>query len=299
MLLAAGAWWVLRQPFFPIARHQGRRRGDAQQRRHPARQRGAAAHGNFFTVDLARARTAFESVPWVRSAVVRREFPNKLRVHADRAGAGGQLGATKPSSKLINGFGDVFEANVAEVDDKLPRLDGLIEQAGQVLGMYRVLQPMFAALRLRASTTLTLSSRGSWKVVLDSGAADRTGPRARAKKWRPGCKALPEDRDPGRGPVPPDGGGRRRRRSAPQRRLCVAVARRHHRGLARGPKKNQVDEYRGHIQCPKNTKTLVCGPRHRHRQGDGGRGRGTARRRAQARGARHRAEQWPRSAAWW
>ena len=124
--------------------------------------------GNFFTIDLARARAAFESVPWVRSAVVRREFPNKLRVTLTEQVPVATWG-DEAGSKLINGFGDVFEANVAEVDDSLPRLDGPIEQAGQVLGMYRVLQPQFQPYDLSIDE-LTLSSRGSWKVVLDSGA---------------------------------------------------------------------------------------------------------------------------------
>ena len=31
--------------------------------------------GTFFTVDLARVRSAFEALPWVRKAVVRRDFP--------------------------------------------------------------------------------------------------------------------------------------------------------------------------------------------------------------------------------
>ena len=63
-------------------------------------------------------------------------------------------------SKLINGFGEVFEANVAEVDDQLPRLDGPPEQAGQVLGMYRVLAPLFQPYDLSIEE-LSLSSRGT------------------------------------------------------------------------------------------------------------------------------------------
>jgi cell division protein FtsQ len=35
--------------------------------------------GNFFTLDLNTARQAFESVPWVRHASVRREWPNGWR----------------------------------------------------------------------------------------------------------------------------------------------------------------------------------------------------------------------------
>jgi len=77
-------------------------------------------------------------------------------------------------SKLINGFGEVFEANVAEVDDALPRLDGPAEQAGQVLGMYRVLQPLFKPYELTIEE-LVLSSRGSWEATLVNGAVLELG----------------------------------------------------------------------------------------------------------------------------
>jgi cell division protein FtsQ len=134
--------------------------------------------GNFFTVDLARARTAFESVPWVRKAVVRREFPNKLRAtlteHVPVAHWGDEAG-----SKLINGFGEVFEANVAEVDDKLPRLDGPSEQAGRCWACT-------ACWRRCSSPT---SGRRSCAVarqlerVLDSGPCIELG-RGAARRWR-------------------------------------------------------------------------------------------------------------------
>mgnify|MGYP000960464365 FL=1 len=41
---------------------------------------GGKIKGTFFTVDLNATKAAFEAVPWVRKAVVRREFPNRLRV---------------------------------------------------------------------------------------------------------------------------------------------------------------------------------------------------------------------------
>jgi len=173
MLLAAGAWWVLRQPFFPIV---GIKVDGEVTHNNAVTLRANVApqlKGNFFTIDLLRARAAFESVPWVRSAVVRREFPNKLRVTLTEQ-VPVAIWGDEAGSKLINGFGDVFEANVAEVDDNLPRLDGPIEQAGQVLGMYRVLQPQFQPYDLSIDE-LSLSSRGSWKVVLDSGAEIELG----------------------------------------------------------------------------------------------------------------------------
>jgi len=173
VLLAAGAWWVLRQPFFPIA---GIKVDGQVTHNNVVTLRANVAPqlaGNFFTVDLARARTAFESVPWVRKAVVRREFPNKLRAtlteHVPVAHWGDDA-----ASKMVNGFGEVFEANVAEVDDKLPRLDGPVEQAGQVLGMYRLLAPLFQPYDLSIDE-LGLSSRGSWHALLDSGAVIELG----------------------------------------------------------------------------------------------------------------------------
>ena len=173
MLLAALGWWVLRQPFFPLAGIKVD--GEVTHNNVVTLRANVAPQlaGNFFTVDLARARTAFESVPWVRKAVVRREFPNKLRAtlteHVPVAHWGDEAG-----SKLINGFGEVFEANVAEVDDKLPRLDGPPEQAGQVLGMYRVLAPLFQPYDL-AIDELMLTGRGSWRAQLDTGAVLELG----------------------------------------------------------------------------------------------------------------------------
>lgn len=38
--------------------------------------------GTFFTMDLSDARHAFETLPWVRRAIVRRDFPNQIgRAH--------------------------------------------------------------------------------------------------------------------------------------------------------------------------------------------------------------------------
>ena len=173
-LLAAGAWWVLRQPFFPIAALKVD--GEVTHNSAVTLRANVAPQlaGNFFTVDLARARAAFESVPWVRQAVVRREFPNKLRAtlteHVPVAHWGEEAG-----SRLVNGYGEIFEANVGEVDDhKLPRLDGPPEQAGQVLGMYRMLMPLFAPYEIGIEE-LGLSSRGSWHVLLDTGAVLELG----------------------------------------------------------------------------------------------------------------------------
>ena len=130
--------------------------------------------GTFFTVDLARVRAAFEAVPWVRQAVVRRDFPNRLLVQLQEHKAVAYWG-TEGELQLINSFGEVFEANVGEVEqDMLPRLHGPVGQSADVLQMYRSLAPLFVAMELSLDQ-LELTGRGSWRARLETGAEIEMG----------------------------------------------------------------------------------------------------------------------------
>lgn len=130
--------------------------------------------GSLFTLDLARARSAFEALPWVRRAVVRREFPNRLRVQLQEHHAVAYWGA-EDESLLVNSYGEVFEANVGEVElDILPRLNGPVAQAPRILAMYRELAPVLETLEFTLEQ-LELSPRGAWRATLDSGAVIELG----------------------------------------------------------------------------------------------------------------------------
>ena len=130
--------------------------------------------GNFFSVDLARARSAFEAMPWVRRASVRRQFPNRLSVTLQEHQAVAFWGAEN-ESRLVNHFGEVFEANSGEIErDDLPRLSGPDGQSAQLLGMYHAVKDRFAAIEA-APVTLELSGAGNWRLQLDSGAAIELG----------------------------------------------------------------------------------------------------------------------------
>jgi cell division protein FtsQ len=119
--------------------------------------------GTFFSADLARIRAAFEAAPWVRRAIVRREFPNRLRVALQEHHAVAFWGG-EGELRLVNNFGEVFEANVDEVDqDTLPILSGPEGQAAEVLGMYNALAPQFGRLQMPIEQ-LELSGRGSWSL---------------------------------------------------------------------------------------------------------------------------------------
>ncbi len=131
--------------------------------------------GNFLTIDLRQAQRAFESVPWVRRAVVRREWPNRLSVRLEEHRAVALWGGADEASRLVSGFGEVFDANIGDVeDDHLPTLQGPEGSAPQLLAMLHRLTPVWARLDARIDT-LALSDRGSWRVELESGAGVELG----------------------------------------------------------------------------------------------------------------------------
>jgi cell division protein FtsQ len=174
LLLAALGWWAVRNPVFAIGAIVVE--GDVSHSSAATLRANVAPRlsGNFFTVDLQKARQAFESVPWVRSAVVRRQFPNKLRVQLQEHQAEAFWGA-ESESRLVNNFGEVFEANPGDVEqDGMPRLVGPDGSAAQLLAMYRRLQPMLDKLELGIEEVV-LTGRGGWTLHLDSGATVELG----------------------------------------------------------------------------------------------------------------------------
>lgn len=178
VLVAFIVMWVARQPLFAI-------RGidvDGDVGRNSVATIRANAlprlAGNFFTLDLGTARRAFESVPWVRQAVLHRVWPNKLQVRLEEHRAVAlwvTTGSEDESDTLVNNFGEVFEANLGDVeDDALPTLRGPEGEAAHMLAVWGRLKQVFAPLDVGIDT-LELSGRGSWRATLDSGAQIELG----------------------------------------------------------------------------------------------------------------------------
>jgi cell division protein FtsQ len=180
--------WAVRQPVFAV--RSIRIEGDMAHNSVLTIRANAMPRltGNFFTLDLDVARRAFESVPWVRHAVVRRVWPNRLAVRleehrplalwAESASSGTSAGAIAtdaPADKVVNSYGEVFEANLGDVeDDALPTLRGPEGSAPHMLAMFDRLRPVFDTLDARIDT-LELSGRGSWRAELDTGAQVELG----------------------------------------------------------------------------------------------------------------------------
>jgi cell division protein FtsQ len=176
MLFAATVRWATRSPVFTL---QGIALDAALQRTNLSSVRANALprlQGNFFSVDLDATRAAFESVPWVRRATVKRVWPNKLAVALEEHQAAALWqGDDRRNERLVNTHGEVFEANVGDVEDEeLPTLAGPDVHSAQVLGMLQRLTSALAPLDEHVQA-LRLSSRGSWRAELDSGATLELG----------------------------------------------------------------------------------------------------------------------------
>lgn len=124
--------------------------------------------GNFFSIDLAAARAAFETVPWVQHASVRREWPNKLVVTVDEYEVLGTWG--EQEGRLVSVDGVVFTANLdeAEQEGKLPSLSGPDDSAREVAQRLLELREWLAPVKL-APRALSLSGRYAWTARLDNG----------------------------------------------------------------------------------------------------------------------------------
>jgi cell division protein FtsQ len=175
VLLSAGVMWIARAPWFTIRAIEIQ--GDAQ-RNSAATIRANTLprlQGSFFTLDLKRAQRVFESVPWVRKAVVRRVWPNRLAVRLEEHQPAARWASADGNERLLNVQGEVFEANLGEVEgDALPLLSGPDGSSALVLQMHQRLQRSFARLE-RQVVLLELSGRGSWSLALDDDAEIELG----------------------------------------------------------------------------------------------------------------------------
>jgi cell division protein FtsQ len=117
--------------------------------------------GNFFTLDLAATRAAFEKLPWVREAGVRRRWPARLDVTLEEHVPLARWG----NVALVNTHGEVFEA---QYDGDLPVFAGPAESAKEIAIQYEYFRRSLAAIG-KTPVQVQLSARRAWEVRLDGG----------------------------------------------------------------------------------------------------------------------------------
>ncbi|HZP88839.1 MAG TPA: cell division protein FtsQ/DivIB [Burkholderiales bacterium] len=120
-----------------------------------------ALRGTFFTVDLEAGRKAFEKLPWVRHAQLRRTWPDRLEVAFEEH----VPLARWHDFALVNIYGEVFEAASAAA---LPVFAGPEGSAAEITRDYETFRQALATIG-RAPLEIRLSSRRAWQLKLDDG----------------------------------------------------------------------------------------------------------------------------------
>ncbi|MCC7083110.1 MAG: cell division protein FtsQ/DivIB [Burkholderiales bacterium] len=123
--------------------------------------------GSFFTLDLARARKSFESIPWVRKAQLRRQWPDRLDVTLEEhvpLARWGTLG-------LVNTQGEVFHA---QFDGELPVFNGPPGAAKEMAIQYAYFRRSLERIG-REPVQVNVSARRAWSIRLDGGTALELG----------------------------------------------------------------------------------------------------------------------------
>jgi len=117
--------------------------------------------GGFFTLNLAAARAAFERLPWVRGANVRRQWPARLDVVLEEHVPIARWGA----AALVNTHGEVFEAAFG---GELPLFLGPEGAAREIAIQYRYFQRSLGSIG-EAPVQVQVTPRRAWQVKLQSG----------------------------------------------------------------------------------------------------------------------------------
>jgi len=123
----------------------------------------AAAKGTFFTVDVQTVQAQVVKLPWVRTAAVRRVWPDRLEVTLEEHQPKARWGA----GQLLNSRDEVFAADYA---GELPRLAGPPGSEKEVAAKHAEFAALLAPADQKLAETL-LSRRRAWQVRLAGGLA--------------------------------------------------------------------------------------------------------------------------------
>jgi cell division protein FtsQ len=125
-------------------------------------------NGTLFTADLAQARTAFESLPWVRRASVRRQWPDRLVVRLEEHQALARWN-DEGGNRFVSILGEAFDApGESALARALPLLTGPEGSERDVARHYGAFRDRLVAIDKNPSV-VTLSPRQAWTVRLADG----------------------------------------------------------------------------------------------------------------------------------
>jgi cell division protein FtsQ len=155
--------WLLRAAPFPVREVEVT---TALTHASPAQMHALLARqgrGNFFAFPIDELRGALERLPWVRTATVRRVWPDRLEIAIEEHVAFARWGAGP--DMLVNTHGERFAGSA---DASLPLFSGPQGSEGEITRRYQRFSALLAPLASPIERVV-LSQRHAWSVRLASG----------------------------------------------------------------------------------------------------------------------------------
>lgn len=165
LLAWAGATALQRLPVFPLKQLVVATPLDQVSRAQIEYTARSVLSGNFFTVNLETAQAAFERMPWVRSASVRRIWPDGIELNLEEHRAAARWTPQDGEPRLVSTRGEVFMASTSQ---SLPVFTGPEGSAPWVLARYEEFRSSLGAIG-RKPVAVQLSPREAWQLKLDDG----------------------------------------------------------------------------------------------------------------------------------
>jgi len=124
----------------------------------------AHINGGILTQDLGELKQAVEVMPWVRSASLRRHWPDRLELEVVEQVAVARWG----EDALVSPDGVVFRPEVGDFPHGLPKLSGPKEHALATVERLQSWEPRLEPLDLEIEE-LANDARGAWTLHLSNG----------------------------------------------------------------------------------------------------------------------------------
>ncbi|MGN7070366.1 cell division protein FtsQ/DivIB, partial [Neisseria sp. P0001.S004] len=161
LLIGSGIAWLYNSKYFPVK--QIAIQGKLKYASSKELQTVAREHirGNMFRADIDSAQAAFQELPWIDSAMVRRRFPETVeiilteRVPVAHWRAGG----------LVDSKGNVFAASLKQ---GLPIFEGQQGTGKDMVKHYADFSGILSPLKLTIKE-LIYTPRSAWLLVLNNG----------------------------------------------------------------------------------------------------------------------------------
>ncbi len=128
--------------------------------------------GGFFNLDVDAVRLALLNEPWVSKVIVKRVWPDALRVIVIE-----QVPVVRwKESGLLNAEGEYFAPDPATIPTGLPLLSGPVDSEVMLLEKFNSMQQLVELLGFKI-VSLTLNERRAWSFQLSNGIKVKLGRR--------------------------------------------------------------------------------------------------------------------------